>query len=197
MFQKWVFQKHDQRCKRLARSIAPHVTPDDRVLDCGCGRMRVAHHLRKMVPVRTIGLDMLDLNETDLEFNAGDAANMPFEDQSFDVVYVAFMMHHTHSDREILKECLRVARKRVIVLEDVYDNWIELQLLKIQDWLGNVVISDEIPLPFTFRDETGWINLFQNLGASVRSVERIRPQRWLLSRHRLFVIERNGHLNRF
>lgn len=192
MLRRLVHAINDQRAQRIAGILSKHISQNDRVLDCGCGTMRVAHFLRETMGAKPLGIDITHLNETNLESCVGDAARLPFADQSFDVVYAAFILHHTFSGNDIIAECLRVAHKRVIFLEDVYSNGIELQVLKILDWLGNKAISDEIPLPFTFRPEADWIELFQDLGASVGHVEHIRPFTWLPSRHRMFVLERKG-----
>jgi ubiquinone/menaquinone biosynthesis C-methylase UbiE len=192
MYRDFVCKVNDQRSQRMADSLSKHIRTGDSVLDCGCGGMEVADSLHKKIGVEAMGIDIIHLNQTDLRSCVGDATRLPFADASFDVIYAAFVLHHTHRQEEIVGECLRVARQRVIFLEDVYRNWVELRWLQVSDWIGNKSVSEEIPLPFTFRTEAEWIDLFQKWGGTVSHVESIRPLVWLLSRHRMFVVERNG-----
>jgi hypothetical protein len=90
----------------------------------------------------------------------------------------------------VIDECLRVSRHRLIILEDVFRNRVERELLKALDWLGNRSISPNMPFPFTFRSEQQWLDLFREMKLAVCGVESIRPVPWRPTRHRMFVLER-------
>ena len=53
-------------------------------------------------------------------FQAGIAEKLPFEDASFDLVFLGHVLHETDDPRAALTEARRVARRRVAVLEWPY-----------------------------------------------------------------------------
>lgn len=171
------------------KSIQWEANSPGRVLDLGCGRMDVACYLRNALGVDVIGLDIINVNQTSLPMCVGDALRLPFGDRSFDAVYLAMVLHHTTNPGLVLKECLRVSSKWVIVLEDIFHNSLEFHLLKALDWIGNRSVSADMPFPYNFKSEGEWLGLFSQAGAQVRAIETIRPTPWRPSRHRLFVLE--------
>lgn len=97
-----------------------------RVLDVGCGTalFSEAFSLRKMV---TTGIDInpaMVRAATDLvpgaTFKCASAESLPFPDKSFDVVFLAHVLHESPSPLTVLQEARRVAKYRVAVLEWPY-----------------------------------------------------------------------------
>jgi hypothetical protein len=101
-----------------------------------------------------------------------------------------FTLHHMASPANALMEGLRVSRRLLIVLEDVYRTPLELHLLKLLDWSGNILISNDMSFPFNFKTENEWTAIFKDLGPRLAAVESIRPVPWRPSRHRIFVLEK-------
>lgn len=190
MIPKWASIHIERpRAKRLANYLLELTDPDHTILDCGCGTMYVANLLHQESGAKIIGTDILDFNETSLEMCVCPGEHLPFADSSVDVVMLIFVLHHSKDSMKILKEAVRVARKRVIIFEDVYETSFELGILKVFDWLGNRTISAAIPLPFTFKPEAEWKRIFNELGTRLISVKNIRPLFFLPSKHRGFVLE--------
>lgn len=190
MIPKWASTPFENpRARRLANYLLEFTQPHQTILDCGCGTMYVADLIYQKSGSRIIGTDIINFNETSLEMCVCPGESLPFADNSVDVAMLIFVLHHSRDSLRILKECIRVARQRVIVFEDVYDNRFELGMLKALDWLGNRTVSAEIPLPFTFKPETEWKKIFAELGTKLVSVETIRPLFFLPSRHKGFILE--------
>jgi ubiquinone/menaquinone biosynthesis C-methylase UbiE len=179
------------RASRIANHLSKFVNPNETVLDCGCGSMLVSEMLQGRCGVNAFGADVIRLNQTNHHFCLCSGESLAFKSASFDVVFLIFTLHHISNPIDALEEGLRVTKKRLIVLEDVYQNQQELQLLKILDWYGNILISKEMSFPFNFKTETEWKSIFNSLNAKLITVESIRPTPWRPSRHRLFVLEKN------
>lgn len=153
--------------------------------------MRISEMLQEKCGVTAFGADVIRLNHNNHHFCLCSGENLAFKNGCFDVVFLIFTLHHISNPMHALEEGLRVAKKRLIVLEDVYQNQSELQLLKILDWYGNILISKDMSFPFNFKTENEWKSIFKSLDTKLITVESIRPTAWRPSRHRLFVLEKN------
>jgi demethylmenaquinone methyltransferase / 2-methoxy-6-polyprenyl-1,4-benzoquinol methylase len=112
--------------RRTARATG--LTPGGSALDVACGSGKLTARLAKIAGEggRVVGLDfspqMLEVARRDhpgLEFVDGDALNLPFDDASFDVSTIAFGLRNLADPIRGLREMLRVARRRAVVLEFV------------------------------------------------------------------------------
>ena len=191
MLPNWVTLPFDQyRARRIADHLLRFVTPGESILDCGCGSMLVAQRLKETSGVRIVGTDVINLNRTDLSMCLCPAESLAFASACFDIVILVSVLHHVNDQVEALHECLRVASHRVLILEDVYENAVELLLLKVLDWIGNRQVSSAINLPFRFKSESEWTSLFNALGVRSSATQSVIIIPWRPSRHRLFVLEK-------
>lgn len=83
-----------------------------------------------------------------------DGRRIPFEDNSFDVVLIAFVLHHCQSPESVLREAARVAN-RVVVLEDVSEH---ARFARFLDALLNL----ELFHPHEERTRSEWLTLFDS-----------------------------------
>jgi len=86
---------------------------DNRILDVGCGAGNMFHHLSRYGAV--VGLEsnpkpVVVARERGYEVHLGRAEDMPFSDQSFDLVAALDVIEHCEDDRRVLRECQRVCR---------------------------------------------------------------------------------------
>jgi ubiquinone/menaquinone biosynthesis C-methylase UbiE len=192
MLPKWMTQSvEDYRARRIAHHVAQFVAPHDTVLDCGCGAMLVAHELYLRVGAKIFGSDVLNFNTTPLSNCLCPGERLAFANASIDTVCLIAVLHHTNDPTLTLNECLRVARRRLIIMEDVYHSSFELWVLKTLDWLGNRALSEDMSLPFNFKPEPVWRQLFESLGVRVFATVPVRPMPFLPARYRLFVLDKH------
>lgn len=116
----------------LSRLVeAVHPRSDARVLDVATGPGYVAAAFAE-AGCEVVGLDLteapLALAEqmrqqrglANLSFQVGDAEQLPFADQSFDVVVSRFALHHCEDAQRVLAEMARVCRLHgTVVIEDL------------------------------------------------------------------------------
>ena len=177
-----------RRAKKIANFICPLLSEGDRVLDFGCGNLLVAEFIQANLDVKIIGIDIIDINLMSLPLKIYDGERIPFEDKYFDVTYVGFLFHHTDTIDSLLSECIRVTKKRIIILEDVYENNFELWITKTLDY-SNKLTSLEIDIALNFKKEVEWIALFSKFKLRDVKIQRIRPVLLRPTRHRLFVLD--------
>ncbi len=186
----WYSSLRTYRANRIADSIAPFVEMGETVLDCGCGHLLIGQRLQRRRGARVFGVDVMDFNLTALPLCLCQGEHLAFATAGVDLVCLIAVLHHADRPEALLRESLRVARRRVIVMEDVYRNAFEHALLKGLDWFGNRAISWDMSLPFRFRSEDEWLAMFADLGLRVAAIVSVRPLPWRPSRHRLFVLDK-------
>jgi SAM-dependent methyltransferase len=100
---------------------ALEVLPDERVLDVACGSGNAALAAARRSWTKTVGVDFVPAllergreraatERLDVEFVEGDAAELPFEDASFDVVTSVFGAMFAPDQEKAATELLRVCK---------------------------------------------------------------------------------------
>lgn len=95
-----------------------------RVLDVGCGTGRAVHWLSRRLPdVEVFGLEPVPAMIAVAirkgcrpdQFIVGSALDLPFPDDSFDLVCEFGVLHHIRDDRRAVREMVRVAKKATFI----------------------------------------------------------------------------------
>lgn len=176
------------RAKKIAGFIYPFLSDGYTVLDFGCGDMLISYFIQKNLNVKIKGIDVIDTNLTSLPFQIFDGKKIPYKDKIFDVTCASFVLHHTNRIDSLLSECIRVTKKRIILLEDIYENNFDLYMAKLFDY-GNKLLSLEMNIPLNFKKETEWLYLFNKLKIKKIRTQKIYPRFIKLTKHRLFILD--------
>lgn len=124
-------------------------------LDIGAGTGRFSLHLQdnshEVVPI-----DIVDKSVDDVEIEYFDGASIPKADNSFDTSIFMFVLHHTDTQIELLKEAARVTKDYIIIAEDIVEN-------RLGQILGNIHLNTS---PWekgndSFRSRKGWLKIFE------------------------------------
>lgn len=146
----------------MADLIVPHLKPGDKVLDVGCGDLKVGEVVSQKTNVKWVGVDTLEYHQSDLEFHNFDGKKLPFEKAQFDVVLVAFVFHHCDDCKPLLSECVRVSRSRIVLFEDVLSGTsFNRFITRFHDKLVNRIIDKRIYCPCTFKTQEEWFDAFR------------------------------------
>ena len=167
---------------RLA-SIKGHVKKGDKVLDVGCGNGLFGKAVADEFGARVSGVDVADYKAAKIPIKIYDGHTIPHKDNAFDVVILAFMLHHVKHQEDILREAVRCSRGRVIIFEDVYFSPWQRLFVMWNDFYTNIlfgavrVIKGEagkgllsIPMPMTFKSVTGWKKAFRSYPVRLKDV---------------------------
>jgi ubiquinone/menaquinone biosynthesis C-methylase UbiE len=184
------------RENEVGRKVAPHLERGQSLLDLGAGTGFISRWLKERTGVEPTLTDVVSYHnrEKDLPFiHLDDPFRVPVEDGSFEVVMLLFVFHHVagFDDQErLLDEAVRIARRRIVVLEDTPQARLDLLFNKGWDWLLNR--RHRVPCPFTFRTADEWTGLFKARDLAIAHAETYRPTWPTLKTypHSLFVLDR-------
>lgn len=156
-----------RRIQRLSAHLVEHLAPLGPVtcLDVGCGSGEVAAAVMSQLPDVTMkGIDVLVRPDTTIPVEAFDGLTIPYEENSFDVVTLVDVLHHTEEQQILLNECRRVARKMVLIKDHVCESGWDTFRLRFMDWVGNS--SHGVALPYLYLSRAEWNEISNRAGLS-------------------------------
>ncbi len=146
------------RAQLISDSYRGWIKTKQQVLDIGCGTGIVSDELRKFYKIKITGCDKDKYLKRDIYFkNMPSDYLLPFKATCFDLAMFNDVLHHTTYENQIklINESLRVAKKTLIF---------ELKptlIGNILDFILNKIHNFKMEIPFTYRSETEWENLFK------------------------------------
>ncbi|QWG14876.1 class I SAM-dependent methyltransferase [Bradyrhizobium sediminis] len=153
------------------RMTLRYVRPGQEILECGCGAGRVVRHLTKH-NYNIVGLEYdgrivneLKTCSPQLKIIEGDAADMPFDENSFDVSLCFGTVGTLHGKMAAaVQELRRVTRPGgKIVLSVMLDN----SARRLQKLLNRITTRGEPEFYAWMDSEQGWRAYFESFGFSV------------------------------
>lgn len=182
------------RANRKVRLIKTLLSTHDgeiTILDVGGGEGYVGKQLREIRAARVGHVDVLPMNKTALGSVVYDGQELPHPNGYVDTAVLYFVLHHAREPLMVLKEALRVARDRVVIVESVYQDTWDLRLLTFLDKRANRLRSKgamrEQEEHLQFRKRGEWVDVFRSLNAKV--LDERRRGRWL-HKQAIFVLEK-------
>lgn len=141
-----------------ASVLSPFI--EGKTLSIGCGNGSVEALINKGI----VGVEVLKYGNPRIPIKIYNGKKLPFKNNCFDTVIIAYVFHHVRNEDQIhaiLKEALRVSKKKIVVLEQIYKNKIQLLLLKLFDYICNKPFG--VPTPLNFFTVKKWTNFFRSL----------------------------------
>lgn len=183
------------RENEVGRRIAPFLGRGETLLDLGAGTGFVSRWLSQRTGVLPTLADVVSYRNRTKAFpfiHQHDPFSVGVPDNSFDAVMLLFVLHHVahwEDQERLLDEALRIASKRLIVIEDTPLSRIDLTFNKGWDWILNQ--RHRVPTPFTFRGVDEWTAAFKGRDLALVHTETYRPFWPTLGtyHHTLFVLD--------
>ena len=121
------------RWEKVAKVMAEHygLKARDKILDIGCGKGYLLYDFTKVVPgIQITGIDVSEYAVNDGKpeikdcLHVGNAINLPFDDNSFDLVISLNTFHnlHCYDLEKALKEMERVGKEHKYICVESYSN---------------------------------------------------------------------------
>ena len=158
------------RLRELVVRITPNLEAGDRLLDVGCGNGTLTAALLEApdAPEGLVceGLERFPRGGEPLTVTGYDGGRFPFDDDSFDVVTIADVLHHEPEPEELLRECGRVARRLVIIKDHQVKGLLAQPRISLIDWAANAPYG--VKCLYRYNTPAGWSDTHQRLGFGVR-----------------------------
>jgi SAM-dependent methyltransferase len=162
------------RLQYEAEMLRDYVRQGDSILDVGCGTGYLSKYLNEMYAVEPMGVDVKDFREHPISFRSFDGTLIPFPERAFDHVVISYALHHAHDPRTLIQECRRVARRSIIVFEDLPDHLFGRLILFLH------VSIFALSYPFRPAKSAHYRSALNRLGDHATNVVRIAiPPKWL------------------
>ncbi len=174
-----------QRSITFANYLSKLIPDNSNMMDFGCGNMYTAIELLKLNPsLKVTGLDVIrDQNLSDeiladprIDFKITTTKELPFSDNSFDIVLALATMHHTPDPEYYMFELKRILKPggSIILVEEMYINQLDRIYISGEDWILNKM-KKGVPVPLNFRSNKRYLNTFKQLGLTIEFSGSVRP----------------------
>lgn len=176
-------------CLSKARKVVDACQPylKGNILDVGAGRCLVAKEIVSRTGFPISCIDVKNLNETELNLKVYDGKKIPFRSGSFYTVLLVYVLHHCEKPEDVLNECIRVSKKRIIIFEDFGP----VKMMHALDYFSNKVLHG-VETPLNFKSEAKWLSLFKSMGLKPVHIARDVEKQWFYPfvKHRMFVLDK-------
>lgn len=167
----WIGKLHrklvyDRRTRVLAQKLGELFPANATVLDVGCGDGLIDSLIKKMRTDLSIsGVDVFIRPIRHIAIGVFNGRELPFADQSFDLVLFVDVLHHTDDPEVLLREAVRVARQGVILKDHFGDTALDRGVLRFMDWVGNA--HHGVGLPYNYWSEQRWQDAYVSVGLKI------------------------------
>lgn len=161
---------YEKRLTVLGQLIGEELPSGSSLLDVGCGGGQLGGYLRDHYSIEASGAEVKPRGECSIPVTEMSGISLPFDDDSFDYVSVADVLHHEWNEDLLLLECKRVARKGVIVKDHQLEGALAIARISLIDWLANIGYGVECL--YRYRTADGWHKLFTRCGLEIVAEKR-------------------------
>lgn len=155
-----------KRLSVLTDLLLPHLHQGDAILDVGCGSGQLGAELLKRASDKGIDIEISGLESfprggepiTVTPYNGG---AFPFADKTFDVAIVADVLHHEKDPKALLRECIRVSRRYVVIKDHQLAGPLANLRVSFIDWAANAPYG--VKCLYRYNSPEEWESILQSL----------------------------------
>ncbi len=154
----------------IVQNIKPFLQAKQHIVEIGAGNGLVAQKLHDATGADFTLLDVVDYNASKLPMRVFDGKTLPFEDNSFDLAMLVFVLHHNPDPRPVMREALRVARDGVLVVENDTRGALKKIATRLID--STEYLHRGVPPCYFTKSSEEWRAFFENLPARAQELRR-------------------------
>lgn len=185
-----IFLKLYQRAaQKMCRDCQQFIKKGSKILDLGCGSGTVAKSFQEFFQSQVTGVDIEDRRIVDLPFQKIDGRTLPFEQNSFDVVLIAYVLHHAQDPEALLSEARRVSRNKILIYEDLLGGPMLDLVCKFHGFTFDKFVHSKNET--CFKTEQRWQEIFKKLDLKLIFNQKVDVP-LIPMKKKLFVLEKMG-----
>jgi ubiquinone/menaquinone biosynthesis C-methylase UbiE len=186
----------ERRARQLLDHVAPWLPDQGPVLDLGSGTGHLSARLAREAGLEVVPADVSDLHVVGRPPVPIVDGVLPFEDGTFSVSLLCFMLAYPTDPARVLSEAARVTRGPIIVVQSLHSNRVGHVFLGVREFLWTVVafrvskVLGYVPAAATFTMHTRRFYTARELQRDVMAAGlrvRSRRERTVLPRRSLVV----------
>lgn len=164
--------QYEKRAKQISRRVSPHIKKNEKIIDIGSGTGFVAKSLAEKTSAQITLVDVFQhpLNKF-FPVTIYDGKTLPFPDRSFDTSFLIAVLHHCHDPMRVLDEAIRVSSQKIIVMEDLFESFLEKWLTLVEDSIVNWEFRGH---PHNNHSEDEWVEIFRRKNLKVLHLDKFR-----------------------
>ena len=195
-FHQKFFRIYQKGAREMCGDCKDFIEKKGKILDIGCGSGIVAQEFKNFFEAEIVGVDIQDKRLTDIPFKLMNGEDIPFTENSFDIVLISYVLHHCEKPIVLLKEAKRVSRGKIIIYEDIPKNLLSKFFCFIHNLTFNLFFqsrNEKETAIGNFKKREEWKQIFNNLGLRVIFEKKVSPSfSWLYPvKKALFILEKN------
>jgi len=167
-----IFSKvYERAAQKMCFDCQDFIKKGSKILDLGCGTAIVGKTFQDFFQAELFGVDVQDVRTVKIPFKLTDGKSLSFPENSFDVVLINYVLHHSEDPISVLKEAKRVARDKIVIYEDLPEDILsklicQLHGISFDNFFGN-------PTKTSFKSEREWEKIFKGLGLNIIFKKRV------------------------
>ena len=174
--------------QRMCKECRSFINKNSKILDLGCGSGIAGKNFNKYFQSEITGIDIIDQRIEKIPFMLYDGKNIPFPDNSFDVVMINFVLHHCESPIHILEEAKRVTKDKIIIYEDLPEGIISKIICKVHG-LTFATFFQKNKEYGNFKKAEEWKKVFKKIGLELLFEKKI----FSFLYQKLFVLKKGAY----
>jgi ubiquinone/menaquinone biosynthesis C-methylase UbiE len=161
-----IFAKiYERAAQKMCLDCQGFIQKGSKILDLGCGSGIIGMTFQDFFQAEVIGVDIKDNRIFPISFKIINGKSLPFPENSFDVVLINYVLHHSGDPTLLLKEAKRVTRGKIIVYEDLPEGLLSGIFCKIHGISFDKIFKN--PNQTSFKSEREWEEIFKKIGLNI------------------------------
>ncbi len=161
-----VFKKiYEQVAHKMCLDCEQFIIKKSRILDIGCGSAIIANTFQNFFETEVIGVDVVDRRIFPIAFSLINGKKLPFPENSFDNILIAYTLHHSKDFVALLKEVIRVSRGKIFIYEDLPEGFLSKLACQIHSFSFDKLFGNKNKT--VFKTEEEWLEIFKTLNLNL------------------------------
>ncbi len=161
-----VFKRlYEQAAHKMCLDCEQFIEKQSKILDIGCGSAIIAHTFQDFFDTEVIGVDVIDRRIFPIAFSLIDGKKLPFPENSFDNVLIAYTLHHSKDPVGLLKEIVRVCKGKIFIYEDLIESFLSKLFCEFHSFSFDKFFGNKNKT--IFKTEAEWQEIFKTLNLNL------------------------------